>query len=159
MDLREKIARAASRAIAQQEGLDGDGLKADLTTEYLDQGMNDFGQVADSLLELPEIKEALAWRAKSSGLAEAMAHNRAAGFNQATDRCDLPPSMTQWQPASTIPTDGTLFNFRSRSFTTAVLMDPLVGRYRGGKLEWNNAGRWEVFGYEPVMWAEIPELI
>jgi hypothetical protein len=38
-------------------------------------------------------------------------------------------------------------------------MDPLVGRYRDGKLEWNNAGRWEVFGYEPVMWAEIPELI
>jgi hypothetical protein len=66
--------------------------------------------------------------------------------------------MPSWHPGPTAPRDGTLFLFRSRSFTTAVLLDPLVGRYRDGKLEWNNAGQWEVFGYEPVMWAEIPEL-
>jgi hypothetical protein len=67
--------------------------------------------------------------------------------------------MAEWHLAAEIPRDGTLFLFRSRSFTTSVLMDPLVGRYRDGKLEWNNAGQWEEFGYEPVMWAEIPELL
>jgi hypothetical protein len=66
--------------------------------------------------------------------------------------------MPSWQRPDNIPKDGTIFLFRYRSFTTCVLMDPLVGRYRDGELEWNNKGEWKPFGYDPDMWCEIPEL-
>jgi hypothetical protein len=59
MELREKIARATSQAILEQDCMEGDCLDTDLRIDYLDQGITDFGKVADAILSIPEIREAL----------------------------------------------------------------------------------------------------
>jgi hypothetical protein len=66
--------------------------------------------------------------------------------------------MAEWQPKTTVPTDGRLFNFRCRNLATWEVMPPLVGRYHQDNLEWNNFGKWEQVGFPLVMWCEIPEL-
>lgn len=63
-----------------------------------------------------------------------------------------------WQLGSTVPKDGTIYLFMTRSFTTAALMDPLVGRHHDGQWQWNNAGRWERWSGPPVQWAPIPPI-
>lgn len=55
MELRELVAREAAKAILAQDLIDGDGLEADLRIDYLDQGITDFGLVADAILALPEM--------------------------------------------------------------------------------------------------------
>jgi hypothetical protein len=66
--------------------------------------------------------------------------------------------MPSWNPGLTAPKDGKSFIFRARNLVTYEEMQPLVGRYRDGVLEWNNFGRWEECGFPIIMWAEIPEV-
>jgi hypothetical protein len=85
MDLRERAAQASGRYT------DEEWVEMASSDDPLDQfTITNARAVAANILELPEIKEALEWRANANGIAEAITRNRAAGYNQTTDRCDIP---------------------------------------------------------------------